>query len=275
MSYNPQNQNGQTTKSASAPVTLASDQNNSLETGGNLATVATNTTGIATAAKQPALGTAGTASTDVITVQGIASGTPQNTTLSAETTKVIGVTRTADGSGNLLTSTSNAIDVNLKSGGGGVGAGATGSAVPANAVFNGVDAATALPTAATPGNLVGVMGDKFGRIVALNQAPRDLIFVSNATCTATTSPVTLIAAAGAGIFTDVTDVRLVNTSATGTEVDISDGTNTYYYYAPPTDMRGIVIQIPDPATTANTAWTITTLSSVTSVKATVKYINNK
>lgn len=34
-------------------------------------------TGAATAAKQPALGTAGSASTDVITVQGIASGTPQ------------------------------------------------------------------------------------------------------------------------------------------------------------------------------------------------------
>src|SRR5665213_125074 len=41
MSYNPLNPNGQTTKSASQPVTLASDQNNSLETGGNLATVAT------------------------------------------------------------------------------------------------------------------------------------------------------------------------------------------------------------------------------------------
>lgn len=39
-----------------------------------------------------------------------------NATLSAETTKVIGVTRTADGSGNLLTSTGNALDVNLKSG---------------------------------------------------------------------------------------------------------------------------------------------------------------
>lgn len=38
-------------------------------------------------------------------------------TLSAETTKVIGVVRTADGSGNLLTSTTNALDVNLKSSG--------------------------------------------------------------------------------------------------------------------------------------------------------------
>lgn len=37
-----------------------------------------------------------------------------NATLSAETTKVIGVVRTADGSGNLLTSTGNALDVNIK-----------------------------------------------------------------------------------------------------------------------------------------------------------------
>lgn len=37
-------------------------------------------------------------------------------TLNAETTKVIGVVRNADGSGNLLTSTTNALDVNLKSG---------------------------------------------------------------------------------------------------------------------------------------------------------------
>ena len=37
-------------------------------------------------------------------------------TLAAETTKVIGTVRTADGSGNLLTSTSQALDVNIKSG---------------------------------------------------------------------------------------------------------------------------------------------------------------
>lgn len=100
-----------------------------------------------------------------------------NATLSAETTKVIGVTRTADGSGNLLTSTTNALDVNLKTSaatnistneaqingvtplmGNGVtgtgsqrvtiasdntvlpavGAGATGSPVPANASFAGL-----------------------------------------------------------------------------------------------------------------------------------------
>src|SRR5258708_6531897 len=44
----------------------------------NLGTIA----GAATAAKQPALGTAGTASTDVLTVQGIPSMTPMLTTFS-------------------------------------------------------------------------------------------------------------------------------------------------------------------------------------------------
>ena len=47
-------------------------------------------TGAATAAKQPALGTAGTASTDVLTVQGIASGTALKTDSSATTQPVSG-----------------------------------------------------------------------------------------------------------------------------------------------------------------------------------------
>lgn len=41
-------------------------------------------------------------------------GTTNLVALTAETTKVIGVTRSADGSGNLLTSTGSALDVNLK-----------------------------------------------------------------------------------------------------------------------------------------------------------------
>ena len=125
-----------------------------LETGGNLATIVTNTN------KIPSLGQALAASSvpvvltsaqlttltppavfnGVVTnagtfaVQAACSGTVafSNTTiavtntgtfavqaaatLNAETTKVIGVVRTADGSGNLLTSTTNALDVNIKTG---------------------------------------------------------------------------------------------------------------------------------------------------------------
>lgn len=56
-------------------------------------------TGAATAAKQPALGTAGTASADVLTVQGRASMTPILATLSGTNS-----IRLQDGSGNALTS---------------------------------------------------------------------------------------------------------------------------------------------------------------------------
>lgn len=53
--------------------------------------------GAATAAKQPALGTAGSASTDVITVQGIASGTAQPVTAGGYTTTITTtLTRVAD-----------------------------------------------------------------------------------------------------------------------------------------------------------------------------------
>lgn len=60
------------------------------------------------------------AGTNLIGKVGIDQTTPGTTNLvalTAETTKVLGVTRTADGSGNLLTSTTNALDVNLKSSG--------------------------------------------------------------------------------------------------------------------------------------------------------------
>lgn len=62
-------------------------------------------------------------------------GSVTTATLNAETTKVIGVVRTADGSGNLLTSTSNALDVNLKSGfntGSGTATGAIRVELPTN-----------------------------------------------------------------------------------------------------------------------------------------------
>lgn len=61
---------GQALAAASVPVVLPAAQITTL-------TPPAAITGFATAAKQPALGTAGTASTDVITVQGIASGVAQ------------------------------------------------------------------------------------------------------------------------------------------------------------------------------------------------------
>jgi len=72
MSYNPQNPNGQNTMANSSPVVIASNQS---AVGVSAASLPL-PTGAATAAKQPALGTAGSAASDVITIQGISSMVP-------------------------------------------------------------------------------------------------------------------------------------------------------------------------------------------------------
>ena len=123
---------GQAAMAASLPVTIASDQSAipSSQSGTwnitNVSGTVSLPTGAATAAKQPALGTAGTASTDVITVQGIASMTPLLATLSgtnniATVTAVTSITNpvaaTQSGTWNIatlttLTSITNAVSVN-------------------------------------------------------------------------------------------------------------------------------------------------------------------
>ena len=61
-------------------------------------------------------GSATSANSGPVVIASDQASIPVAATLSAETTKVLGVTRTADGAGNLLTSTTNALDVNIKSG---------------------------------------------------------------------------------------------------------------------------------------------------------------
>jgi len=92
MSYNPVNPNGQTTKANSSPVTIASDQNIALETGGNLASIFTNTNSL-----NNTVGTlsAGTAATKSLAVGGVYnSSTPTPTTGQQLSLQL-------DGSGNL------------------------------------------------------------------------------------------------------------------------------------------------------------------------------
>lgn len=152
---------------------------------------------------------------------------------------------------------------------------ATGVSAPANAMYNGAQARTSLPTAATSGNLVGFYADKFGRQVTVLQTTRDLVSQQSTTITSSTSSTTVVSAAGAGVYADIASITFVNSSATATLVTFSDGTNSYYFYAPAGDMRGAVYQVPLAATTANTAWTVTCGTSVASLYVTVEYLKNQ
>lgn len=245
---------GQTTKSASIPVTLASDQNNALETGGNLATIATNTSGLATSAdqtngNQQTKVTDGTNIVNVLKSDGTAvgqnaqlvSGSYLSTSFTTTTAQAVGSTDVgnyswvsvqvlAQGGSSTVTfqtsndnntwvsqtlvvststtgaSVSSTTSVNLyhgaiqgryfrlnvtgivsgttsgvivfatsprvlqslgvlasQTGTWSVGANsATGSTVPANGFYQSVLAKTVSPTAASTGNLVGVLGDVMG-----------------------------------------------------------------------------------------------------------------
>lgn len=160
----------------------------------------------------------------------------------------------------------------------GFGAGATGAVVPANAVYQGIIAKTANPTAATDGNTVGAMGDKLGRQVVVIGNVRDNKANAVLTLTASTTETSLIAAI-ASTFNDVYGVIIENTSATATEVVFRDslaGTVQFSFMVPAGETRGFMLPSSDgfKQTTVNTAWTAQCTTSVSSVKITALYVKN-
>lgn len=241
---------GQQSAANSLPVTLPSDQG-ALTVDGSGVTQPVSAaslplpTGAATAAKQPALGTAGTASADVISVQGVASMTALKVDGSAVTQPVSG-TVTA----NLAAGTNNIGDVDILSIAAGdnnignvdivtmpnvtlaagtntnevVGDAAHDAAVSGNPVLTGSEARTSDGTAVANGDAVRTIADTLGKQVVLQGAVHDLHARGTANYTNTTAS-DLIAAAGAGVRIAVTSVLVTNAHATvGTKVEIRDGT---------------------------------------------------
>lgn len=96
-----------------ATVTAITAITNALPAGSNVIGHVITDTGSTTAVTGSVTVAQGTAANLNATVVGTGTFVTQST-LAAETTKVIGVVRNADGSGNLLTSTGNTLDVNLK-----------------------------------------------------------------------------------------------------------------------------------------------------------------
>src|SRR5215470_18609 len=105
-----------------------------------------------------------------------------------------------------------------------------------------------------------VVCDTFGRQIVVPYSSREALLRTQITITSTTAAQTLIAAGGdTSTFNDIVGIVITNTSATGTEVDISDGTQTLPFFCPATDTRGLTSGVMIPATKTNTAWTATTI----------------
>lgn len=293
---------GQALAAASAPVILPS------------ATITTLTppaaiTGFATAVKQPALGTAGTPSADVITVQGSASGTAIPVSIAsipshAVTNAGTFATQSAQSGtwtvqpGNTANTTAWKVDgsavtqpVSIASvpshavtnagtfavqaaAAGDVASGATDSGNPQK--IGGVGRTTN-PTAVTDGQRANAIFDKLGKQVVVGSI-RDLKGDAPLTLTSTTTETTLIAAV-ASTFIDVYGLIVTNISATATEVifrDVTAGTARFSIMVPAGETRGFMLSesAAYKQATVNTAWTAQCVTSVASVKINALYVKN-
>ncbi len=166
-------------------------------------------------------GTAGSAATGVVTIQGIASGTvvPVSGTITA------------------VTSITNQVDTNLKQVGGtntvtggtagSVGVGgttATNVAITDNPVNLGAQAVSSENSAATTARKVQLVADLVGKLITLPYAnPENFVMGTTAAITDTTSTST-IASAGGSLRNYLTSCTVTNSHATvGTFVKILDG----------------------------------------------------
>ncbi len=164
-----------------------------------------------------------------------------------------------------------------------VGAGATGAAVPANAEMSGARAATANPTNASNGNLVAVMADKAGRLVATTGHVRELVGVQATTISASTAETTIITAGGANVFVDLSCLIISTTDAAAATITIKDATGgttrmvlDYPNAAAAPTGAPIVIPfpIPVPQAAANNNWTATVSVNAGAVHITAVFIKN-
>lgn len=225
-------------------------------TGAQRVTASQDTTTIAGSAP----GTAGTASPNVVTIQGIASMTKLLVTPDANSP--VNVAQI-----NGHTTLEGGVNGSVAVG----GTAASGASVTGNPLLSGARAATANPTAVTDGQVVALMADVLGKLVTTPYAPRALTGAVAVSATDNSSH-TLIGAGASGVYNDILSLTITNTSATTTYVTISDGTASYVYAAVTTDTRGQTFTLPRKATSTATAWTYQVTTGETTIYVSADYI---
>lgn len=192
--------------------------------------------GAATAAKQPALGTAGSSSTDVITVQGIASGTPQPT------------------AGDVA---HDAVD-------------------SGNPVKIGGTARTSSPTAVADGDRVNASFTKTGKMLTAYSPRELVTTQQTTITSSTSETTVLTAGGAGVFLdvTGVIVTNTSATATKVTFKDATAGTTRFVLQVPATETRGFVVPVPHVQASANNNWTATCGTSVASVEITMLAIKN-
>lgn len=158
------------------------------------------------------------------------------------------------------------------------GHGATGASVPTGAQYHGTRGTTALPSAVTDGQTVGVQSDKFGRQAVVLNAVRDLVSDQTTSLSNTTAEITIVTLGSTGIFNDLTNITAANTGASATEVTFRDataGSVRYTLFVPAGDTRGIIFPSTMKQTTSANNWTAQCATATTAMKISVGFVQNK
>ena len=252
-------------------------------------------TGASTAAKQPALGTAGTASSDVITVQGISGMTAvkvdgSNVTQPISGTVTANLASGTNGIGKLTANsgvTIGAVEIAAAQTLGTVTTVTTVSALTGGGIaHDGVDSGNPIKTGAkAKSTLSGVTlvssddradstSDLDGaHIVRNNFALGDLV---NGNASNTDGSSTQVLAAGAaGIKHYITDVTITNTSASNIYVELKDGTTVKWTFPVPAN-GGVTHHFASPiGGTAATAWNFDPSAAATTIYCSVSGFKSK
>jgi hypothetical protein len=151
---------------------------------------------------------------------------------------------------------------------------AVGATTASQPVRIGGTVATTNPTAQADTAVQYALMDKMGRLVVVQGHVRNLVAKQATTLTSTVAATTVVTAGGASVFTDITSITVTNSSATATNVTLTDGTTAFIYYLP--GAGGFVSNFNPPliGTTANTAWTLQCSVSVASVYCNIVYVKN-
>lgn len=127
-----------------------------------------------------------------------------------------------------------------------------------NPVKIGAVARTTNPTAVADGDRVNVAADKVGRLIVTPMAPRALI-AKAATTISNTTETTILAAGGAGVYHDLTLLKITNQTNTAVSCTLRDDTaGTAVDIIDLAPLGGAVIPFPAtfPQTADNDNWTL-------------------
>jgi len=229
----------------------------------------------------------GTVSNPLFVITGALTDTQLRATpvpVSGTLTAVTSITNQVDtnlkqvGGANTATAASGVQKVGIVGNAGAAVDSATAAAVPANAILEGLRAATTYPTAVTDGQMVGAMGDKAGRQAVVLNAPRDLIGVQTTQIASSTSETTIVTAGATGIFNDITGIQITNATATAVTVTIKDstaGTTRKVYDLAANGGIVVPFSTPLPQAAAANNWTATLSVNTVTVNINVDYVKNK